>query len=258
MPPEVESVVATLDLRRVLVGENGDQRHPQRVDVRCGYGIRLILFERHVAVRPDDGRSIQAVQRETGLYRPEVDEIHVAFVAEEDVAGLYVAVDERWRPAVQVFENPGDPPRNADNFLLREVTPLVDELTEVPCVHVLLDDVELGVVFRLDGERVDEFGNPGMVQVGENLPLALEQLHDFRRFAPADGTDFTRGLAVRVPDRQRLHHTPIARLLVDRDKRGGETSLAQLCLDPIAIFEEGASLHGSPGREGVIETPAKN
>ena len=236
---------------RVLPGEHPIEHHAQREDVRpLVLGGVLPLFRCHVGRRP----AAQATPPE-GMRHPEVEDLHLPLVRDEDVRGLEVPVDHAFR--VRVGEAPGHLRRDVHRLLNRERPFLHPEIQRLPAEQ--LEYQERAVVAPAHLVEGDEVGvgeaGDGLGLAGD-LPLLL---------GDAAGTDdLHRHLAAEVPILGLVDHAEAASsqfpddLEAPDDRSGRERNrlglaLLRGCRD---LLEEGRQRSGLHARRWTAAIPS--
>jgi hypothetical protein len=189
-------------------GEGGD-RGPERVDVGGGGDLAVELLGRHVAEGADHGGA--AVDGEGDAHAAEVDQRERAvgaLRAVDQVGGLDVAVDDRRVASVEVLEDAEGVIEEGEQLGLRGAGAAEATRERLP-LDELHHEEELAA--GVAGELIEVAGDRGVLEVAQDLALALEQveglpvaaevaqLEDLDRHGGVGGAvDRAEGLALRA------------------------------------------------------------
>ncbi len=149
----------------------------------------LDLLRGHVVRRPHDLPGLGHV-RLRFVDESEVQDFHLTVLAQVDVGGLQVAVDDALR--VSEGEAVGDLLHDAEDLVDGERSAALDELLEVLALEKLHHHVE--VAFFLD--EIEDGDDVGMVELRGVAGLTLESLDEIRVGAKGLGDDLERDVAV--------------------------------------------------------------
>ncbi|MGC4118871.1 MAG: hypothetical protein QM765_30765 [Myxococcales bacterium] len=214
-----------IELGGLAAGEEPRKGHPKCVEVAACVGVTGELLGGHVAEGADD-RGASADASAEVADTAEVDQGEGALLAQDDVRGLDVPVDERGGEVVEVLEDLQNPARDTDGEVLVDALLLQDQL-EVETIDERLGHVETDVGATAEGERVYELGDPRVGELLEHVLLALKQVD---------------GLGVRYGREDELFEGDDARRprrLVDPAARG----YLELLLDDVVVAaDEGTAL----------------
>ena len=226
-------------------GDRLDEDEAERVHVGLAVdGLALGLLRRGVAGGAEHGALRLGPRRlGQGAGQAEVGDAQPAVVAEQEVGGLDVAVDEA--AAVGVVEGPGGLEADEQGLRRREPDALVEHGAQAAAAEVLGDDVGRAVVVApvVDGDDVRVVQGRGRLRLG---PEAAEE-----------------GVVVGEGGVQDLHRDPAAEAHVvgqeDLGRRagadGGDEPIppAQDATDLVrhAGHDHAARVSGGPGRPGA-------
>src|SRR5262249_44135553 len=132
------------------------------------------LFGRHVRRRAEDGARRGGVARAEHLDEPEIGDVRLPFVVEQDVRRLQVAMDDSL--LMEMFHRPSNLCDNSYRFLYLDFSPAIFFGQAGPG-DVLHDEVMLAV----DRAGFMNSYDVGMVQAGHGSRLGRETLDLMRR-----------------------------------------------------------------------------
>ncbi len=208
------------DLYRGAAGEGGlaggrlVERRPERVDVALGrHLLPLELLGGGVERGPKVGPCKGGLGGVQGAGYAEVRHLGVAVLVEEDVVGLYVAVDHA--PLVRVGQPGADLHAEPGELRAGQPPSAVYELFEVPAGDVLHHYVGAAVAVERPLARVVDLDDVGVGQPGGGAALALEAPADVR--AAVHGVEHLYG------------HGPVENLVAP-EEHPGHASRAELAL----------------------------
>ena len=211
-------LVVVVGVRRAA-GQRVEEQAAEAVDVGAGVDpLAADLLRRDEVQRPDPVAGLRRALGDLALREAEVREVGVVVLAEQDVGGLDVAVDEpRGVRGVQRGRDLADDAGGAPG---RERALAPDERPEVVAGHVAHRDVGDAALLA----RVVDRDDVGVVDRRRDLRLAQEAAPDRRVLHERGGDDLQRDLAVERELRRPVHD-PHAAATRDRlDPVAGEAA----------------------------------
>ena len=177
---DVDSEALVRQVFRLLAADQTERGGADGVHVAGRRGATLKLLGRHEAEGTDDGAA--ALRLQTVAHRAKIDQAVRAVGAQDDVAGLDVAMHDRRRVAVQVTQALGRIAQEAHDLLVIERDATLAARRERLALDLFHHQVEGAVLF----EMFDVARQVGVVERRQHRRFTLGQLDVFPRLGAAN------------------------------------------------------------------------